>query len=801
MHNMLSSDQFLDMIRDANGIQRDLRDLNNQAQLSAVMYSGNDALMLAAGPGSGKTTVIVLRALRSVFVDGVLPECIVLTSFSRKAAKELRTRWLDWGAVLLNEASLLLDVSRIDLNRCVIDTLDSICQQVLSEFKEPGTISPTVAEESASKLMLKRASFGEVYRDPTSKVALDTHFQRYTFANEPIRNQGQALQIAKSLCERLIQDRVDIESYANNGLAEGIVCTILEQYTRRMESIDTFDYTALQKLMLDKLNGGFLDGWLGALRVLMIDEYQDTNPLQEAIYFEIIRRALPSTTIVGDDDQAMYRFRGGSVELFTSFSDRFNRATDMGAERMDLIRNFRSTPEIVAYYNYHITSDPSFRRARISPPKPQVVASRPQSGLPVLGMFRDTPANLAMALAGFLDNLFTARHFAHDQIAINVPNGGAMGDAVFLSHSVEEQRFNRPRPGAQSQLETRFPGLLRAELLQRGHHVFNPRGLALRLIPDVQVLLGLILLCIDPDGSRVVQCWPTNEARYFLDLWRTSAEDYVALTPSPNDRGGLRGFIDRWGVAATGVVSSNEFPRDWPVLELIFHLLSWLPSFQSGTEHQVWLEAVTRIIAGVAVESPYGMKLLQTTERDDNGDHVIRSRDSIIRDVLIPIAEKEVDVDEDIMPSIPRNRLQMMTIHQSKGLEFPLVVVDVGSHFSNNHRGHRFRRHPIEPSNVVNMEDDVEAFLDAPLRGGRPPIDRTFDDLVRLYYVAFSRPQTVLLLIGLESCLNYGAGQDFRQRAIPNIALGWRRDETWPWRQPFQGRRPPVLVNTLFSRI
>ena len=798
---MLTGDQYLDLIRDTHGIRRDLRDPSNRAQLSAVFFPSNDALMLAAGPGSGKTTVIVLRALRSVFVDGILPESIVLTSFSRKAARELRTRWLDWGAALLNEASDLFDVSLIDLNRCVIDTLDSICQQVLSEFRDPGTISPTVAEESASKLMLKRASFGDIYRDPANKVELDAHFQRYTFANEPIRNQGQALQIAKDLCERLIQDRVDIVNYADAGVPQEIICRILEQYTDRMNSINIFDYTALQNRMLERLVGGFLDDWLADLKVLMIDEYQDTNPLQEAIYFEIIRRALPVTTVVGDDDQAMYRFRGGSVELFTLFANRFNRATGLAAERLDLIRNFRSTPEIVAYYNSHIASDPSFVDARISPPKPEVVASRPQSGLPVLGMFRDTTATLATDLASFLDNLFSTGQFSHNGIDINVPAGGAMGDAVLLSHSVEEQRFNRPRPGTPGQLETRFPGLLRAELLVREHHVFNPRGLSLRLIPDVQVLLGLILLCIDPDGSRVKACWPTNQANHFLALWRTSAVNYVNSAPFPKDRGGLGGFVERWQIAATGAVNSNEFPRDWPLLELIFHLLCWLPSFQSETEHQVWLEAVTRIISGVAVESPYGMKLLQTTERDNNGEHVIRSRESVIRDVLIPIAEREVDVDEDIMPSIPRNRLQVMTIHQSKGLEFPLVIVDVGSHFSSNHRGHRFRRHPVEPSNVVNMEDDVEPFLSTPLRGGRTPIDRTFDDLVRLYYVAFSRPQSVLLLIGLESCLNYGAGPDLRQRAIPNVAMGWNRDETWPWRQPFLGRRPPVLANTLFSRI
>jgi DNA helicase-2/ATP-dependent DNA helicase PcrA len=187
--------------------------------------------------------------------------------------------------------------------------------------------------------------------------------------------------------------------------------------------------------------------------------------------------------------------------------------------------------------------------------------------------------------------------------------------------------------------------------------------------------------------------------------------------------------------------------------------------------------------------SPYGMQILQQLPHRD------RSRQSLVRDGLVPIAENEVDVDEDIMPSVPRDRLQLMTIHQAKGLEFPLVIVDVGSHFKSNHKGHAFKRFPRGPSNVVIMEDDVESYLPAPLRGSRTPLDRSFDDLVRLYYVAYSRPQSVLLLVGCEGCLSFGKGRDLSSGAIPNVALGWTRSGTWPWRQAYTGRKPPVRVD------
>jgi DNA helicase II / ATP-dependent DNA helicase PcrA len=94
--------------------------------------------MIVAGPGSGKTTVLVLRALRLVFVDQILPEHIVLTTFTRKAAKELRSRLIDWGLLLCEclrtnpptgRQGFASWLSSIDINRFVTGTLDSLCEE------------------------------------------------------------------------------------------------------------------------------------------------------------------------------------------------------------------------------------------------------------------------------------------------------------------------------------------------------------------------------------------------------------------------------------------------------------------------------------------------------------------------------------------------------------------------------------------------------------------------------------------------------------------------------------------------
>lgn len=788
---MISLNNFLTLIQ--NELNRTLDD--NIAQREAVSYDGESALMLVAGPGSGKSTVLVLRALRHVFVDDILPEKIIITTFTVKAAKELRTRWLDWGIRLIEALSIHNDLevplSRIDLNRCRISTLDSLAEQTLTDNRFPGEVAPILLEESAARLILKRVAFRDVYE--ANQTLLNQFFARYTFDGNPPRTHGEALTSAKNICDRLIQDQVNLANFVQAGPANTVVVEILNRYRQSLADGNMFDFANLEQRFLERLRDGSLNEWRNEIDALLIDEYQDTNPLQEAIYFEIIPTPELTITVVGDDDQAMYRFRGGSVELFTEFSGRCLNATGRQSRRINMIANYRSSGEIVDFYNNHIIADPQFSAARILPPKPLVVSERGSVNIPVLGLFRPTVPDLANDLASFLYQLFQDRHMffgGNNEFELTLTDGADFGDLVLLSHSVEEITYNRFNNNS----EQRFTGYLRNSMRIRGQELFNPRGRAIRTIINVQRLLGLLLLCLDPDENLTQQVLPTNEAQFYLREWRLQATNFIDQNPMPMANNGLNGFVYQWQQASRNI-PNPDFPPDWPVLELIFKLISWLPDFQNDPEHQVWLEVITRTVSSSAIGSPYGMQILR------NEPHSTRSRQSFIRDALLPIAGNEVDVDEDIMPSVPRNRLQIMTIHQAKGLEFPLVIVDVGSRFNSNHAAQSFLRFPAAPSNVVVMEDDVEPFLPTPLRQGRMPIDRSFDDLIRLFYVAYSRPQSVLLLIGNESCLRYGRGTNFSQGAIPNVALGWARNRTWAWRQPFIGRRPPVRVNTPFFLI
>jgi len=126
-------------------------------------------LFIVAGPGTGKTATLTLRILKRVLVDGVPPRSVLATTFTKKAAKELRSRVLGWGfqiiGALKNDPTLTPQqkafVDAVDINQVRTGTVDSLCEQLLREFRAPGTQPPVLVDEFVSKtLMLRGGLFG-----------------------------------------------------------------------------------------------------------------------------------------------------------------------------------------------------------------------------------------------------------------------------------------------------------------------------------------------------------------------------------------------------------------------------------------------------------------------------------------------------------------------------------------------------------------------------------------------------------------------------------------------------------------
>lgn len=775
---MIELDAFVEATRTVCG-----RNLN-PPQLACVRHPTDTALMIVAGPGSGKTTVLVLRALRHMLVDAMPPEAVLITTFTRKGAGEIRSRLIDWGLKLVEyfklqaqsagDAALLSRLEALDVNAIKAGTFDSFCQEWLGKTRRVGTPAPVMLEQFAADFVYRRRVFAPTYseRGGNHKPTLDPYLAQYNFDGEMPKNQGVAGNLSISVNHRLLQDLVDIEAYRQEGEAQRLQAEMLQTYRERLGAQQLFDFSLCAHHVLQELRDGNLYPALGPIRALLVDEYQDTNPLQEAVYFELVRHARCAVAVVGDDDQALYRFRGATVELFTNFQQRYAQAiAGSQSHLIYLVTNHRSTPEIVQFVNNFVSHDTEFAAARVAG-KPSLQHANASRGVPVLGMFRATKEDLASDLAGLLHEVFEGSGRVIRSTGINLqgdPSDGSIGDAVLLTSSAREYKDSKDGP------TPCLPALLREELSRQGLGVFNPRGQDLRDLLNVQRLLGLISLCIDGDGSIASPLFLTGDTRRFLPAWRDAATAFIGTNPPPNSSSGsLAKFVHDWQTKS----SSKNWPDEVPLLDLLYKLIAWMPVFQNDPEHLVYLEAIMRCVAQGAHYSAYGFGVHREQP------HYERSRASVVRDLLEPIAQKSIDIDEDLLLTTPRNRLNIMTIHQSKGLEYPLVIVDVGSEFTGAWAKQAFRRFPREASNTVLLESALAPHTQVgPYRTARGDLDRTFDDLMRLYYVAFSRAQVALLLVGLTKNIEYAT-------TVMNVATFWSRNKRWTWRSdnPARGK-------------
>ncbi len=755
----------------------------NRDQRDGIL-SPDSALFLVAGPGSGKTTVLALRILTQIFCDQVPPHAILATTFTVKAAAELRSRLLGWGFALrsglLADTSVLgtdrIWVESVDINQVVTGTLDSISQDVLAQHRAPAE-QPAVLIDAylASTVLVRSGLFpGSRYQDPV----FDSWLMQVDGSTGFGWNLGRKRKVLAAIWDRLQQDLTDVKALSGTASvdvgAKLHLLGALTDYQNELNANHWLDFGMLERRVLERLQAGTLDEWAKRFQSVFVDEYQDTNLLQEQIYFSLLQRGGAAITVVGDDDQSLYRFRGAAVELFRDFPQRLHNATGRSAATVFLATNYRSTDPIIAFSDAFIRRDALFQPVRVTG-KPRISSPGSKPGLPVLGIFRTTTAELATDVAAFIAGVTGKSGYPlgnGDLLRIDNANGGDVGDiCVLCSSPAEFKRAAPTRPGgAPPPPEPRFPGLLRDELQGHNIEVFNPRGSPMGEVDIVKQLGGLLLEALDDRGK--VQATVQTQKRIGPDAQRLFPEWRIQGRVRQRADPGLNHMVTTW--QARSAPSGYRWPTSVPVLELLYGLIHYLPEFHDDPEGQSYLEVFTRQLTAMSGLSGFEGRVVTNPAKPDLSEASVRD---LLCDWLAPIASDTVELDEDMIGSFPRDRLSILSIHQSKGLEFPLVIVDVGSDFKTNHWAHAFKRFPSKGGMSHTLEDMIR-----PLSGvtmpARTAVDRAFDDLERLYFVAFSRAQHVLVLVGLDKVKPASS-------SVPNIAVGWDRSSTrhgasWP---------------------
>ena len=802
---MISYEEFEDIV--VNILKRDIS--SNHDQQEAILSKANEGLFIVAGPGSGKTTVIVLKILKYIFVDDIKPNEILATTFTKKAADELYSRILGWGDEIKNylidnagdDFDLLIAINRIDFNQLTIGTTDSIAQELLRVHKEPGTNQEVVIEEFVAKFaMVKILLKDNRYLDEN----LQGYLKSFT-TKDKLKEASQMSEILLQFKNRMYFDQIDFdEFYANVGEGGGarIALDCIKEYEEELKSRNIIDFTMLESKFLDSLRSGKMDIFLDDLKIILIDEYQDTNLIQEEIYFTMAQSAIAnggSISVVGDDDQSLYRFRGATVDLFTNFKSRVREKLGIDVREINLRTNYRSSRNIINHCNQFVELDGEYQHARVED-KPKIIAPDLEKyNMPILGLFRNNLQMLSKDLAKLVSDLINngettlkvnrviddeyfkrlercrtpeelkqlkkdsaekARDIDNISIKLDEEEGSA-SDMALLTFSPKEMKSGNHT----------LNGHLRNQLkrLRKPIEVFNPRGRDLQEIKEVAIFCGLMLECIDPESKiQNSDKQIPNLGKRNMQRWRYEAREYIKLNPEPHNPFDLNTFILDW--QRRNPRGYEKWPNRANLMELAYKLVTWLDFLQEDAEGVVYLEAITQSITQTGFFNKYSANIMFTSPEEEKASIL-----EAIWNIFLPIATGDVAIDEALLETLPSNRLNIMSIHQSKGLEFPMVIVDVGSKFKNNDVRTQNLRFPKKEPGYTVMEESIRKYSELG-EDERSEKDKSFDDLTRLYFVAFSRAEHILILVGLNKAID-GYSYKQKHKSIPNVALGWSRDE------------------------
>lgn len=289
-------------------------------------------VLIVAGPGSGKTFCLVERTANLLASREVAPERVLISTFTEKAAKELKTRIterLQRGGTKINPLDL------------TVGTLHSIFLDIIDEFR----------------------AFSRIRRNYT---ILDQFDQQYfLFQRMPEFRQIDGLEaflrsspgisswrVAERLGEYL--NKISEEAVAPGALATAsakelqVLGEAYTLYQNLLEQYNYIDFSTIQVEVLRLLDlPEVSDQLCSRYDYLMIDEYQDTNTIQERIVLKLAA-GHSNLCVVGDDDQSLYRFRGASIRNILEFPDRFAPGK---CRQIYLTKNYRSHPDIVDFYN------------------------------------------------------------------------------------------------------------------------------------------------------------------------------------------------------------------------------------------------------------------------------------------------------------------------------------------------------------------------------------------------------------------------------------------------------------------
>jgi DNA helicase-2/ATP-dependent DNA helicase PcrA len=675
-----------------------LADLTSR-QRRAVTH-GDGPLLVVAGAGTGKTTVLTRRIAWLIAEKRARPAEILALTFTERAAAEMQSR-----------VDELVPYGYAEAEVC---TFHAFGDRLLRDHGPEAGLSDrlTVLTRPEQVIFLRDHLFElplERYRplgNPTRFLdALATLFSR---ARDEDVSPAAYEAAAASLAERAAADPADA-ALGEDAAAQAELAATYRAYESLLRSADRIDFGDQVTLALRLLreHPKVLSEIRGRYRYILVDEFQDTNHAQFELVKLIGGSPRANVTVVGDDDQSIYRFRGAALSNILGFRAAFPRAA-----RVVLTDNYRSRQAIL---------DAAARLIRHNDPDRLEVQEGIDKHLRARAAFRrpepgDGPIRLLACTSGSDEADAVA-----DAIVASIRAGRRPGDHAIL---VRGNRDADPylRALNMARLPWRFSGT--AGLYRQ---------------PEVRLLVSFLRATNDATDSISLYDLATSE------VYGLAADDVTrALNAATRRRVSLEQAL-RDAVAEPRAASIGQ-----AALEVVRRLLGALDAHRRLSVERTTGELLYHFISGS------GWLARLTAEARETGDErlqnvarffeIVRRQSGLLRDDRLPFLVDQLDtlIEAGDDPSTADAEVEdgeavhVLTYHKAKGLEFPVVFM-VGL------VEHRFpSRERPEPITLP-----VELIRE-PLPAG----DHHLAEERRLFYVGMTRAREELVLSCAE---DYGA--------------------------------------------
>lgn len=749
----------------------------NESQRQAILQT-EGPLFLTAGPGSGKTRVILWRTVNLIVFHDIDPKDIFLATFTEKAAHQLKEGLRALLGIVTNETGQPYDISGMS-----IGTVHSICQEILVDSSrrfsdgERGR-APILLDELSQYFKLYNKAFwielltvGDFYKgvDPDQEQTDAQEFITEYLGTRKKYSRHEAVNCIIKLFNRFSEENLDPDKVETEDETLKRFLKMYAHYCKshfKTEKIQTVDFSLLQQKAFNKIKS--YAGAQDVYKYIIVDEYQDTNSIQEQIYFELAKKC-KNICVVGDDDQALYRFRGATVENLVEFEERCKSYLGVTPNKIALNTNYRSKQAIVNFYvnfiersNWKKPNGDGHYRVMDKNIKPH----NQESFAAVVKTDKGKKEEVCTEVAQFIYYLKKSGKIEdYNQVAFLFPSLKSDGKKTTKVEEFEKAlnalgiQIYAPRAGRFLEVEEaeQIFGLIFKVLGRPSHQGAASMGLRdfrswqLRCIEQADQIMStddLLEEYIDDRVKEIQQITADYEALIKVvtkNKWNIKSKFKLDMLPLLAGASGLslksKGTLQKQSFVSIlrkreqagqpvelSYVINRVTSLDWSVLDL-FYQLNGFRHFQKMFELAekgidegpvCTLGLVTQYLARFMEE--YSPIITASFLYED------RFVNTFVGSYLYAIYRLGESEFEDASDPFPRGRVPFLTIHQSKGLEFPYVVL--GSL--------RKDERAADPTEII--------IRDLLKKEGEPLDKISHYDKMRMFYVGLSRAKQMTIL-------------------------------------------------------